>query len=354
MRHFEVIMTAIKKIIAFSIIVALLSIMYTYIIYQQFGNPVVAEWWLKNTIERKETISKNTNGERIVILSGSNGLFGINSKEIERITGLNVVNLSTHAGLDLNFYKWMLSKNIKEGDIVVIPLEYAFYQRSGDYSDWFIDNILAWGDEYFDSLSFIEKLSLISHTNYDRVLSAYFTTGNRKFVEKSVVDKSPWGVKSQNLNYTFLALNNNGDINRMPGHTKYLADILSNIDKSSSVLSYGKTNNSVSDYTLKKLKEINELVNNHHGKMFITWPASINTKFFNKNDVKSFEFTNLIEKTLNENSLNTICDHFYANLDGSLFSDTQYHLDANGALIRSKKLGECINDEIINGDNHRH
>lgn len=118
---------------------------YFYLYFMQIGKPVVAEWWLKNTIEKKELISEATHGPRVVFISGSNSLFGISGDIIERKTGMKVVNLGLHANLDIDYLVYILRRNIKEGDIVIAPLEYQYYRKDNTPTSWVVTNMPAWG-----------------------------------------------------------------------------------------------------------------------------------------------------------------------------------------------------------------
>lgn len=68
---------------------------------------------------------------KIVLVGGSNLPFGIKSQMIEDVTGMPVVNMGLHAGLGMNFILSEVEKDIHEGDIVIVSLEYHhFLSRS--------------------------------------------------------------------------------------------------------------------------------------------------------------------------------------------------------------------------------
>ena len=90
----------------------------------QLGAHVEAEWWLKNVYSYKEYVAESSNSPRVIIISGSNALIGIDSARIEKIVGRDVVNLALHAGLSLYFHSLQVEEHAGYGDTVVLPLEF--------------------------------------------------------------------------------------------------------------------------------------------------------------------------------------------------------------------------------------
>ena len=118
---------------------------YISLFVYQIGAPLHAEWWVHAMYQYKDYLADSCTQKKIIIFGGSNSLFGINSEVIAEKTGLPVVNLSTHAGLDLDFILYKIQQHIHPGDIVVLPLEFEYYWRDGTISQWFSENMMAWG-----------------------------------------------------------------------------------------------------------------------------------------------------------------------------------------------------------------
>lgn len=64
---------------------------------------------------------------KIVILGGSNSLYGIDSKMISDQLNMPVVNMSLQAGLPLEYVLNDAKPYIHPGDLVILPLEYEYY-----------------------------------------------------------------------------------------------------------------------------------------------------------------------------------------------------------------------------------
>ena len=71
---------------------------------------------------------------KVVLVGGSNLPFGIKSSLIEDSLGMPVVNMGLHAGLGLNYILSEVEKDIHEGDIVVVSLEYHHFLSKTMYN----------------------------------------------------------------------------------------------------------------------------------------------------------------------------------------------------------------------------
>ncbi len=99
---------------------------------------VGTEDWLNLTIVKKEQLAVKIQPDRkrILIVSGSNGLFGISAEKIARSTGIETINLSSHAGLGGEYILNRAAKIIRKGDIILLPIEYPLYYSSGISDDF--------------------------------------------------------------------------------------------------------------------------------------------------------------------------------------------------------------------------
>lgn len=80
----------------------------------------------------KHVHANRTPSPRIVFCGGSNLAFGINSQQIEKQTGMPVVNLGLYAGFGLDFMLNEVKAVARPGDIVVVSPEY-FLSVDGNY-----------------------------------------------------------------------------------------------------------------------------------------------------------------------------------------------------------------------------
>lgn len=74
-------------------------------------------------LDEKFDLLTETEGEKIVIVSGSSSVFGIDSEIIEKYTGMPVVNFGLYAALGTKVMLDLSRAGIGEGDIVIISPE---------------------------------------------------------------------------------------------------------------------------------------------------------------------------------------------------------------------------------------
>lgn len=63
-------------------------------------------------------------GKRLILIGGSNLLFGVDSSDLQASLGRPVCNFSLHAGLGLEYPLWLALPRLHAGDLVVISPEY--------------------------------------------------------------------------------------------------------------------------------------------------------------------------------------------------------------------------------------
>jgi hypothetical protein len=143
------------------------------------GRIVSTEDWVDLMLSQKEKIASNTqqNDNRILILSGSNGLFGISAKTISQETGIKTINLCSHAGLGGDYILSRAEKLIRKGDIILLPMEYEFYLSSGISSDFKKYDTLSRFMISYDKIS-LKKVSIVSLLNF--VFSNAFSGKGKK------------------------------------------------------------------------------------------------------------------------------------------------------------------------------
>ena len=144
---------------------------YAYVFSLQMGAPLKAEYWIRNEKILKTSLAEKISQPKILIVSGSNSLFGIESPVIEQLTCFPVVNMALHAGLPLDWILDYAESNAVAGDVVVLPLEWLYYLRNFEYpSEWWMTQAVSWDPSYFDSLGVIRKIKFISSMSFSEML----------------------------------------------------------------------------------------------------------------------------------------------------------------------------------------
>lgn len=330
---------------SFSIFLAILAIAagsFIYVFKMQEGKQVVGEWWLVNTYQFKGMAADSIKSKKIIVLSGSNSLFSINADTITSKTGFPVVNLATHAGLDLNYHFYILKKHMKKGDIVVMPLEYEYYTSSGKSTDWFVNNMTGWGHDYVSSLPAYDYINFLMNVTPKRILEGFSAT-DKGYIEpiSSVYEKFKTADGSYN-GYSYKSMDKFGDINYITNEKT----VFENIEKGS--FDYSSNISAISDYSANKLKSIKSFVEGNGGTFVLTWPVTMRNPLFDTDISSTINNLARLKSLLHDRGLEIKCSPSASNLGRKFFMDSAYHTNGYGALIRSTFLGECLNT-VING-----
>ena len=332
----------ILQIIAFS--------SYVMMFYFQLEAPIKAEWWINNSYYYKDFRAKNIKSKKIIIISGSNSLFGINSKLIETKTGYPVSNLAVHASLDISFLYYKIKQHIQEGDTVVLPLEFPYYYRTDNFSNWFSNNMMAWGIDYLKKLPLIDLARFIVITEPSRILEGLIKKVEANGINKKLLNQKKvikqlnelWfngGVKWRG--YSHESLNQFGDIN---------ADEAVTYNKDTN---YFDKKTIISSHFVKNYKKIEELVNKYHGTLYLTYPVTIRNKLFDLSKKKNQKNLTNLENLLKNQNIKIQCNAALFHLDRIYYFNTRSHPNKYGALIRSENLANCINRLIKEPDSEK-
>lgn len=276
-------------------------------------------------------------------MSGSNSLFGINSQIIQKKLGYPVINLSVHVNLDIDYLYYKLQKNITQGDIVIMPLEFDIYTRNEKFSKWFFTNIISWGTDYLKFISNIDLLKFILNVDPSLILEGsikqfkYDSSNSKVLSQKKVVDTlhKLWkdeGVKWRG--YSYKSLNKFGDIN---------ANKVETYNENSDYL---HESIHVSKHFLDVYDKITKLIKENNGTLYLTYPVTMKNKRFNLNTQESQKKINDLELALNTHNINIYCNAALFNLDRVYFFNSKYHPNKYGALIHSTNLSNCLHKII--------
>ncbi len=320
---------------------------YLLLFLFQLNASVGADYWVSDAYKYKDYRAKGMPSKKIIIIGGSNALFGINSEVIEKLTGYPVLNLASHAGLDMDYFYYKLKQHIGREDIVVIPLEFSYYTSSDNITDLFSNNMMSWGHDYLFQLPFTDFLKFVLVAEPDRVLAGVVKQVETKGVnhnlltEKEVVDilHKIWSTEDDGWRgYSYKSLNRFGDVNvALP--VEYHKDS-----------AYFEQDQTISSHFLKVYAKIEKLVRQHNGKLYLTYPVTMKNKKFDLTEMKSRLKVKNLEKLLDAFNIKMYCNPALFNLDVEYFYNTDYHPNKYGALVRSENLAVCLNRLDDNGD----
>lgn len=318
---------------------------YLFLFSLRTGANVKAEWWLKNVYDYKDYIAARTKSPKIIILSGSNAMFGIDSYIISSITGYPVVNLALHGGLDIQFLLFELEDHLGPDDIVIMPLEDAYYTRN-ELSQMFTNNMLAWGEDiYLKRITAFEYLNFfLSSPSSNAFKMLLKNDQSTKFLERQeAIYKIENLLKTEGARwrgYTFLSLNQYGDI---ISENKITAELKKRSDEEG-YLYYDVSN--VSNRFLTYYRKIEKLAKDRQARLILTWSVMMKNRLFDLSNKETQMKIKDFQSILNRNSIRIYCDPKSFQFDIDSFFNTKFHLNSQGTSIRSKKLADCINQTL--------
>lgn len=149
-----------------------LALTLTALVLGQSGRPHMGSLWVDQTVEKKLKAAREAGSPKILLISGSNSMFGINSGMLETAYGRPVVNLGVNAGLLLPLVLANAKPALGPGDIALVPLEYPLYHYNGEINQVLVDYLLSRADRFWEQPLWT-RLRVIAHAPLPRLLEGY-------------------------------------------------------------------------------------------------------------------------------------------------------------------------------------
>lgn len=136
------------------------ALLWVALIFYQMETPRYRLHWLSIAYAKKEKYASTIKQPKIAIVSGSNALYGFDSAELEAFWQKPVVNKAVTVAFGLNYMFERSKKSLSQGDIVLMPLEYSFYQENALLTNHYVNYILAYDTDYFFNLPLKDKATI--------------------------------------------------------------------------------------------------------------------------------------------------------------------------------------------------
>ena len=118
----------------------------------QLGTPTPSSRWVFEAYEKKTRAALATPPPRVLIVAGSNALFGLDLPSLSRAWGRPVVNMAVNAGLGLPYILWQARQVARAGDMILLPLEYSLLVDDDRPNAQIIDHALARDTAYWHAM----------------------------------------------------------------------------------------------------------------------------------------------------------------------------------------------------------
>ena len=272
--------------------------------------------------------------KRLIIMSASDGMFGIVGEMIERETEYYPINYSMFfgTGLDLEFRINKLISSLKAGDTLLLPLNFNFYstQKNPDYFSYY-QNMLSWGDNHFAI-----NHPLLTVKTLFKSLPSQIPTGFIKHIiahlkSQDIINKTEkrWQEGGEEFN----GINTNS-LDRY-GELRYHQGTL--LDPKT-IHSYFDENFKVSSYFLQNYEKLVDFCVTHNIKIIVTYQPILKNPSFDLSNPNFVSIMTNFQRELLENSINIQGDPQYFQFPLQDFYDTPNHLNTQGAIKYTNEL----------------
>ena len=320
-----------KFFIYFLLFMFLSFLVWVGVVFGQVGNPTKTSQWIFDAYEKKYEIAKSIKKRKIIVVAGSNALFGVDSKMLRRAFGMPVVNYGVNAGIELPLTLFLAKRVINKGDIIISPLEYPMYSYDGTAGVQMIDYILSREISLFWRLSLYEQFYILWHVSMKRVWDGYFNQSKTK------VTKGLYGAHH---------IDENGD--QINTQVKYR-----------SAWMFGEV---INNYAKKPEKYGEEFDKGAMGwgylDNFVQWckkrdvsivfiPSTLLKDKSYFNDEKEKWFYENISKEVRDRGWDFVGNPYSFMYDKSLYFNTNFHLIEKAKDIRTKQIIEDLKKSSI-------
>lgn len=288
-------------------------------VFIQMNAPTESSRWIYEINQAKSNLAHSINEPKLIVLSGSNSLFGMSCKTIQEDIQIPCVNAATNAGLGLDYILSFGRSLARPGDTFLLPLEYGMYQYDGKHSDVLIDYIFARDPGYLNKIGFESRMRAIGGISFSRLMR-----GTIYKVAK---------ISPRKDGYQSDTLNEYGDETR-----NTVASITeAHRQKLNRLQPMEKINGSVdSSHGMQSIRDFVRWCRDNNIQVLASWPSTVWFEAYNQPSRREyFKSIKNFYQSLDIPILGQPQDFMY---DVSLFYDTAYHLNDRGMHQRTEQV----------------
>ncbi|MCT7984126.1 hypothetical protein NG796_12550 [Laspinema sp. A4] len=293
-------------------------------VFYQLGVPTTKlSSWINHLYVYKSQIARSIQTPKLIIVSGSNGLYGISCKAISEETGLACVNGGTQAAMGTDYLFSKVREWAKPQDIILLTLEYNFYRDLGIPNDVLIDYVMSYDTEYLFSLKPLQQLRLIGGIPFVRLFQGIF-----KKINSSLPEKLPENPSIHLNEYGDTLRNKEADIN---------AKLIEIIDALEPFLLQGYIEPS---YGMNNIREFVKWARENGIQVLATWPNTVKFDVYQQPQQQAyFQSIKDFYHEIGVPILGEPKDFMY---EKSMFYDTIYHLHDRGVSQRTRQTLDLL------------
>jgi hypothetical protein len=170
----------------FLVFVLIQSLSYLALYTLSSKRSMTNDYWAKAMFDYKTYALERQTAPKIIIMSGSNSTYSVDSALLEKTLGRPVINAAVHAGMDISLYYYLVERYFDEGDVLIMPLEFEYYTRANPTLT-FVVSMFTWGDRlYTRRLTIPEFLEFVSFVPPKRVWRGLVSEPRRKMIKTGI------------------------------------------------------------------------------------------------------------------------------------------------------------------------
>lgn len=286
----------------------------------------------------KESIANKLPSPRIMIVSGSNGLYGISARMIEDTTGVPTVNFATQVQVSLDYLLEKAKQNARPGDVLILPLEYEFYFRKDETTEVFSDYVLGGDPAYFQKLPRRDKFWIIASASFVDICRRIFLGAeNLRAVDRTVASM---GVH----------MNDRGDLTEHLKSAQTPADRAEVIATKPRTVAFKWKRMSREEYW-DQVAAFSNWCRAHDVLCLFTFPSTIHFKAYDR--AEAHETVDKILEAYADRNVGVLGTPYDFMMPAEDFHNSGYHLNLEASMVRTRRLIELL-QPILNDWLERH
>ena len=278
--------------------------------------------------------SQETNKQRIVVVSGSSTLFGFNGDLINAQTNFTLINYAGGAGSPIETLSDQIMQRAKENDIVFMPLEFVYYTRQSSKTDpQYIQNLIAFDSKAIYRLPFHTLLKSLAKSPPTEIpiylLNKYIFEKEQDPIQTM---QALWQQTPNFYGYNYKSLDKYGDYAHAKG--SFVNDNTPYLD-----LHLKPSLHFISEYN-----RLLEFAASKNIKIFLTYPPTMENPDFSLKDPQTFAKIENLKAELKKHNIEIYGDFRDFHFERKYFFDTHYHLNEEGAILRTQAFIKLLED----------
>lgn len=272
-------------------------------------------------------------------MSASDGMFGIVGEMIDRQTKYFPINYSMFfgTGLDLDFRINKLLTILKDGDTLLLPLNYGFYTttQNPQYFSYY-QNMLSWGDLNFFKNHPLLSIKTLLKSPPSKIPTGFLAHIKAKIQVKNIIQQTQqrWQNDCKIFNgIKISSLDPYGELRYHQG-TKL---------KQNTKIQYIKNDFQISPYFLFYYKKLKTFCNAHNIKIIVTYSPMLQNSDFNLDNSEHLQIIKNFQTNLAKNGIQIIGNPKNFQYPIQDFYDSPEHLNTKGAIKYTKELINILN-----------